>query len=178
MKPSANNLSVWVGDKLVCIKIEGRASFNCSVDFKTLINSLSDKGYRHFVLDLTNCLVMDSTFLGVLASLGLKFENNRNSENYSCIELLNPNPRIADLLENLGVSHLFHASNGSLEHMSDNMRQIQPAPANASRQEISRTCLEAHKFLMELNPANVPKFKDVAQFLAEDLKRMENANGE
>ena len=42
-----------------------------------------------------------------------------------------------------------------------------------SRAEISRTCLEAHQTLMGLNPANVAKFKDVAQFLAEDVKRLE-----
>jgi hypothetical protein len=28
---------------------------------------------------------------------------------------------------------------------------------------------------MEINPDNVPKFKDVARFLAEDLKKMEEA---
>ena len=26
---------------------------------------------------------------------------------------------------------------------------------------------------MDVNPANVPKFKDVAQFLAEDIKKMD-----
>ncbi|MDB6032217.1 MAG: Anti-sigma-factor antagonist, partial [Verrucomicrobiales bacterium] len=44
--------------------------------------------------------------------------------------------------------------------------------------EISRTCLEAHKTLMEINPANISKFKDVTQFLAEDLKKMEEGSGQ
>jgi hypothetical protein len=46
------NLSVWVKDDLVCIRIAGRASFQCSVDFKTLVNSLRQKGHQRFVLDL------------------------------------------------------------------------------------------------------------------------------
>src|SRR6185295_14854053 len=109
MKPSINNLSVWVGDQLVCIKIEGRANFTSSIDFKTLVNTLWQKGHHHFVLDLTDCLLMDSTFLGVLAGLGLKFGNDgKNGNDCTAIELLNPNARIADLLENLGVAHMFH----------------------------------------------------------------------
>ena len=39
---------------------------------------------------------------------------------------------------------------------------------------MTRNCLEAHETLMEINPANVNKFKDVTRFLAEDLKRQES----
>jgi hypothetical protein len=46
------------------------------------------------------------------------------------------------------------------------------APASPTREEVQRTCLEAHQLLMEINPANVAKFKDVAAFLAEDLKKL------
>src|SRR5205814_9194252 len=113
MKTPASNLLVWVGDKVVCIKIAGRASFNSSVDFKTLITSLHQKGYPRFVMDLSQCLLMDSTFLGVLAGLGLKFGAIRNGDPEPCLELLNPNARIVDLLENLGVSHLFKVLKGA-----------------------------------------------------------------
>jgi len=174
MKTLASNLSVWVGDKNACIKIAGRASFNSSVDFKTLVNGLAHKGFCRFVLDLTDCLLMDSTFLGVLAGLGLKFgaARNGNGDSQPSLELLNANPRILDLLENLGVSHLFKIlSCPSLD--TGKMSSIDPIPANADRKEISRTCLEAHQTLMDINPGNIPKFKDVAQFLAEDLKKME-----
>ena len=41
-----------------------------------------------------------------------------------------------------------------------------------TREEVTRTCLEAHKLLMEIDPDNVSKFKEVTQFLANDLKRM------
>jgi len=41
-----------------------------------------------------------------------------------------------------------------------------------TREEMSRTCLEAHQLLMSINPDNIPKFKDVTQFLAEDLRKM------
>jgi anti-anti-sigma factor len=165
-------MSVWAQDKVAWIRFEGRANFNSSIDFKALVNGLTDKGYSRFVLDLTECILMDSTFLGVLAGLGLKFSNTRNGNTIRTIELLNPNARIADLLENLGVEHLFKIVSGP-ELNTNRLAPVEQTPASRDRKEISRTCLEAHETLMQINPANVPKFKDVADFLAEDLKKME-----
>ena len=53
-----------VTDAVALVRVSGRASFNCSVDFKTLVYELRDRGYRKFVLDLTECPIIDSTFLG------------------------------------------------------------------------------------------------------------------
>ena len=33
-------------------------------------------------------------------------------------------------------------------------------PANPDREEVTRTCLEAHQTLMQINPENVSRFKD------------------
>jgi anti-sigma B factor antagonist len=165
------HLSVWVGDKIVCIKITGRASFHCSVAFKTLILTLWQKGYTRFVLDLTNCQLMDSTFLGVLAGLGLKFSQPGDESARVLIELLNPSERISDLLENLGVGHLFKVINCA-PVATEKLGEISAATPQ-DRTEVSRTCLEAHNILMDINPNNIPKFKDVTRFLEEDLKKME-----
>ena len=118
-------MSVWAEDKIAWIRIEGRANFNSSVDFKALINGLVEKGYCRFVLDLTECVLMDSTFLGVLAGLGLKFNSSRNGA--PTIELLNANERIADLLENLGVEHLFKLVSGP--ELSSNRLQKRSWPS-------------------------------------------------
>ena len=167
------NLSVLVKDDLVCIRIAGRASFQSSVDFKTLINSLWQKGHRRFVLNLVDCQLMDSTFLGVLAGLGLKFSQETNGDSPATIELLNPCSRVADLLENLGIAHLFKVIEGPAPG-PNGVDAVSPS-GSADRKETTRTCLEAHKILMELNPANVAKFKDVTRFLEEDLKKMEGS---
>lgn len=160
---------VSVGDRCAFVQIAGRANFTSSVDFKTLLDQLLQKGYTSFVLDLTECVLMDSTFLGVLAGFGLKLNSPQSDKIDRTIQLFNPNPRISELLENLGVLHLFKVTEGEAN-----------APANASdvkntnanREEVTRTCLEAHKTLMNINPENVSRFKDVTAFLAEDLKRI------
>src|ERR1700688_3150971 len=102
MTMSAAKLLVFVSGELACIKIVGRANFTSSIDFKTLINELMQKQFTCFVLDLSECLLMDSTFLGVLAGFGLKMKVHQNGDpSEQSIELLNPNPRISELLENL-----------------------------------------------------------------------------
>lgn len=164
-------MSVLVGKDFACVKIAGRANFTFSPDFKTLLAELMQKGYGHFIIDLSDCVLMDSTFLGVLAGFGIKLCPASPSAN-GRIELSNPNPRVTELLENLGVLQLFKIVSGALQLSGDVSVQT-PAPVNPSHEEITRTSLEAHEALMAVNPDNVPRFKDVAQFLAEDLKKLE-----
>ena len=85
-------MSVLVGERFACVKISGRANFNSSIDFKTLLSELRAKGYTYFVLELSECALMDSTFLGVLAGFGLKMMSPQNDGEDRQIELLNPKP--------------------------------------------------------------------------------------
>ena len=174
MPTKAPVMSVAVVEQVAFVKLPGRANFGTSVDFKTLINELRGTGVNHFVLDLGECVTMDSTFLGVLAGLAL-----RNSDGKEItadgqklkLDLLNPNARIADLLDNLGVVHLFNVLNqpdNPCTAIFEPVTNERPAP---TKEEISRNCLEAHELLMRINPDNIPKFKEVTQFLAEDLRK-------
>ena len=140
----AANISIWVGDKLVCFKIVGRANFTSSADFKAAVNRLLQRGYTCFVLDLTECLLMDSTFLGVLSGLVLRFSNRRDGEPSASLELLNPNARISDLLESLGIAHLFRVVGGTASEY-ERLAQLEQLPASTNKTQVTRTCLEAHR---------------------------------
>jgi anti-anti-sigma factor len=170
MGSTSTCLQVAVTPQIAVVRVTGRANFTCSVDFKALVYELKARGYRRFVLDLGNCVLMDSTFLGVLAGFGLKVAEGGDS----CrVTLLNPNDRIRDLLENLGVNHLFQTLRGELTPEGE-FTLVKPERDGPSKVETSRVCLEAHETLMAINPANIPKFKDVTRFMAEDLKRLES----
>ena len=168
-------MSVAVVEQMAFIKLPGRANFATSVDFKTLVNGVRDQGVNHFVLDLGECVTMDSTFLGVLAGLALRNSDGKetaaNGKKLK-LDLLNPNARVADLLDNLGVVHLFNVlqQENPCTALFEPVNNDRPAP---SKEEMSRNCLEAHELLMRINPDNVPKFKEVTKFLAEDLRRMQ-----
>jgi anti-sigma B factor antagonist len=171
MSTAPAKMFVFVGDRFACVKISGRANFNSSIDFKTLINELCQKGYSYFVLDLSECLLMDSTFLGVLAGFGLKMGQAQPGKPPGAIELLNPNERITDLLENLGVLQLFKLAAGPLP-VAEQTEGHEHASVPANKEEVTRACLEAHQTLMDINPKNISKFKEVTAFLSEDLKKL------
>jgi hypothetical protein len=116
---------------------------------------------------------MDSTFLGVLAGFGMKL-NPKGAPAERGIELHNATARVSELLENLGTMHLFNLTAGELK-LPDNLKTCTPESINPSHEQITRTSLEAHQTLMAMNPENVARFKDVAQFLAEDLKCLEKS---
>jgi len=163
---------IWVfaQECFACVKISGRANFTSSIDFKTLLQELLQKGCTCIVLDLSECTLMDSTFLGVLSGFGLKTSGGKIDHAKATIELLNPNERILELLESLGVLDLFKVAQGATQS-PDLDKTCAVTPACPTKQEITLTCLEAHQTLMDLNPKNAAKFKEVAAFLAEDLKK-------
>ena len=169
--PSANML-VAVLNGVVCVKISGRANFTSSLGFKALIHELKPRGHDRFVIDLSECLIMDSTFLGVLAGIGMNLAGEPGRPGGCPMELLNPNVRVADLLDNLGVLPLFKVSNCTPAPVAQ-FEPVAPAGTTPTRVDISRNCLEAHQTLMALNPANDARFKDVTRYLAEDLKKAE-----
>jgi len=170
MSTPAAKLLVWASPGCTAIRIIGRANFASSVDFKTLITELRQTGCSYFVLDLAECVLMDSTFLGVLAGFGLKLSTGNGGPGEHGIELLNASPRITELLDTMGVLHLFKLSSGPVK-LPEEAEPHTHAPANPTKAEVSRTCMEAHQILMDLSPANAAKFKDVTQFLAEGLKK-------
>jgi hypothetical protein len=112
---------------------------------------------------------MDSTFLGIMAGFGMKLSAARARKAI----LLNPNTKISDLLDNLGVAHLFETRQGQAAPALACQPAELPRPP-ATKVETTQAALEAHRALMAINPANVAKFKDVSRFLAEDLKRLES----
>jgi anti-anti-sigma factor len=167
-------LLVAVQDQSAVVKINGRANFMTSVTFKRLITELEQRGFDHFILDLTECQTMDSTFLGTLAGTALEFGStppNREERPAARLRLLNPTQRVSELFDNLGIADLFHTVRFDTNPRSS--QNLSPAlESKPSREEVSRICLDAHKILMDVNPQNASRFKDVTQFLAEDLKKL------
>ena len=90
------------------------------------------------------------------------------------IELANANARVTELLENLGVLHLFNISEAKLG-MPVGAEARTHTPCTPTREEVTSACLEAHQTLMQIDQKNVERFKEVTQFMAEDLKKLKVA---
>jgi anti-anti-sigma regulatory factor len=167
------------GADLGFIKVVGRGSFQNSGCFKAFYQQLVKEGVGRFVVDLDACTYLDSTFLGTLLGLGLKLKEN----GAGLLHILNANPRNLELLKNLGLDRLINIEgpgatgtgvrgNGTTPPLLNGVKEenLKEMPcAIPTRAEAAPTILEAHENLMEFDPRNVPKFKDVVEFLREDL---------
>ncbi|HEY3861209.1 MAG TPA: STAS domain-containing protein [Verrucomicrobiae bacterium] len=171
MNQSLAKLMVAVCDRVVFIKVIGRADFNLSVDLKKLFSELWAHGFRRFVLETGQCQMMDSTFFGTLSDFALKSSAAGGPQAFP-LEIINPGARIIETMETLGIAHLFKIT------LCPDVPAVDFQPHQAgdkSKAEVARNCWEAHMTLMGLKAENIERFKDVAQFMAEDLKRLESA---
>ncbi|MEO7932467.1 MAG: STAS domain-containing protein [Chthoniobacterales bacterium] len=161
--------SILVGcnNKVVWIKVEGKGSFQNSQGMKDFSREMMNRGHREFVLDLKQCSVMDSTFMGTLAGMGLRLRELGQGN----LHVINSNERNTDLLQNLGLDHLFELD--SADDMAKNYYPnsgVEELTSNAfSKSNTAETMLEAHEALVEAAPENEARFKDVLEYLKTDL---------
>jgi len=158
---------LYVADlgKRAVVRISGRANCLSSVPFKQVVNGLIERGRRAFTLDLSDCQLMDSTFLGVLVGLNRSLGQAESAGGFS---LYQPTEPVRVLLDNLGILELFNTAE-SLGQAED-AEPVETA-GDADKAELTRTSLEAHRTLIDANPENEAKFKEVTRFLEEDLQQ-------
>ena len=159
--------SILVGTalKTVWIRVEGKGSFLNSTGLKEFAREMQNRGYREFVVDLKNCPVMDSTFMGTLAGISLRLKELGQGQ----LQVMNLNDRNRDLLTNLGLDRLFTIDQRPAEVTSQEAVQQPLAPVATDKVTQAQTMLEAHEACVEANPENAAKFKDVLEYLKQDL---------
>lgn len=160
-------MTLWIDPPTAFIKLGGRAAAEGARDFKGLVLRLNTEGIGRFCLDLTHCILMDSTFSGVLAGLAQSLgpESDHGCKRFT---LVGANSRVHDLLDNLGVLELVNVIEARSD-VSDSPYGQEVVSEPSSRQEVARCCLEAHRLLMALKPENEAKFREVAQVLEAQL---------
>ena len=162
-----SSIQVGVNGPIVWVKVEGKGSFLNSGNLKELAREMLRRGYREFVIDLAGCAMMDSTFMGTMASVALRLKELGRGH----LHVVHCRNRSRELLAGLGLDQIFDIhSDGArapeceaLEHSSDG------SSAEGKKQEQAQTMLEAHEALCEAAPENLFRFKDVLDYLKQDL---------
>ena len=149
------------------IKIAGRAAAESARDFQQLIQRLQGDGITRFALDLTGCLLMDSTFSGVLAGLATEM-GPTPGDDWQHFTIVGANARVLDLLDNLGVLPLVDVLEECVAK-NDLAAGQEIALGQHSKTEMASCCLEAHRLLMKLKPENAAKFRTVTEILEQQL---------
>lgn len=168
--PESSLLVGQIGDVL-WVRVEGRGSFQNSPDLKAIVYHGGARGLSRLVVDLEDCPLMDSTFMGTLTALSLGLRDKPGGE----MMVLNANQRNLELLENLGLDQIFTVDkDGSA--LPDLRRAVsEELLARARRSTLDKAehaahVLEAHEALAGANPANRDRFRDVVSFLKSEVE--------
>jgi anti-sigma B factor antagonist len=144
------------------VRVEGKGSFLNSTGLKEFAKEMVNRGFRDFLFDLQLCPVMDSTFMGTMAGIALRLRELGQGQ----LRVTKLNERNRDLLSNLGFDRLF-----AIEEIAvvDEASTTVALENGADKLEQAQTMLEAHEACVEANPENAAKFKDVLEYLKQDL---------
>lgn len=166
--PSADTILVASDRSGAFVRVIGRGSFKGSPSLKKFAQAEIEKGCRRLVLDLKDCVGMDSTFMGVIAGLALQLKRLQGT-----LAVIRLNSKNAALLETLGLSRLLEMSVAAESRdAAGSTAATQPLAMAAEKRETTETMLEAHETLVDVEPGNQMKFKDVLTYLREGLHHL------
>ena len=159
-----NGISVGRSSGNVRVRVAGRGTFRNGQPLRRYALEMIGDGARQFVVDLGQCEGMDSTFLGVLAGIGLQL---REPATRGQVRLANISPRNLELLQTVGLDQLFDLTPVSepepaelqLQQLSD--PDAVQLPTGVVKNETADLMLEAHTNLIRVDSRNQAKFKDV-----------------
>src|SRR5260221_14196933 len=158
MKPGSEIL-VSCADRIVWVRVEGNGSSTNSTALRDFAKEMIHRGAREFIVDLCNCPVMDSTFMGTLAGISLWL----GELGERCFSVVNFNERNAESLCSLGLDQLFNVRVSAIKKDG----QALPIPVEEDRSARAQTMLEAHEALVKTSPANLPKLTASIRHLRE-----------
>ena len=164
----------------VFVRVVGRGTFQNSQPLRRFAMEMIEKGYRRFTVDVGACPNMDSTFLGVLAGIGLRLR--QDGKPAAEVSVVSVSPRNLDLLQTLGLDRLFTVqtleTNGTpvswpagaaVERLPDS--DIESLSKPLDKNETTDLMLDAHNSLVRADERNAPRFSGVTKFLRESVER-------
>ena len=158
-----SSIQVGVNGPVVWVRVAGRGSFLESGSLKEFGREMVNRGYREFVFDLQDCAMMDSTFMGTMAGMALRLKELGQGH----LRVIHCGERSRDLLSGLGLDQIFDIqANGATAPDCEDLEKTEDA-----KREQATTMLEAHEALCEARPENLTRFKDVLEYLKQDLRQ-------
>ncbi|MCE9520081.1 MAG: STAS domain-containing protein [Verrucomicrobia bacterium] len=158
--------------QLFWMRVDGKGSFQNSVQVKRCFQTMIEKGERHFVIDLERCPIMDSTFLGTLTGAALNLRESGNGE----VSVLNANSRNQQLLTSLGLDHILDVDHdgskfcNERKQVCNELNTCADGMSPCPKEEQAAQVLAAHEALTQANAENAVRFRDVIEFLEQELR--------
>lgn len=166
---------VAIHETTALVRVVGRGSFKNGSTLKQFSLTAIRHGCERFIVDMDQCIGMDSTFMGVLAGVALRLRREEKGK----VVIMNLTPKTHALLSTLGLHQLLELHEaGTLDQ--ELMRHLEVFADVESLERSGRndkltleTILEAHQNLVQVTPENLPQFRSVIEYVSQDLKRFE-----
>lgn len=171
VKPSAH---IFTGEfeSILWIRIEGRGTFQNSAPIKELVEKEMVRGRSQFVIDLEKCSGMDSTFMGMMAGVGMRLRKKGEGQ----LSIVGTSEKSRDALEELGLSYLMEIEpeDGPWHNEIGNVRgSLGPLGVSTSVGKEGHV-LECHENLCDADDSNAERFKTVLEVMGS--KKINPAN--
>ena len=162
-----SSILVGVNGPTVWVRVEGKGNFLNSGNLKEFAQEMVNRGYREFIFDLEHCAMMDSTFMGTMAAVALRLKELGQGH----LRVVHCGERSHQLLSGLGLDQIFeiHTNGAIAPECKEMMDKAARDGASAEKKERAETMLAAHEALCEAAPENLSRFKDVLDYLKQDL---------
>ena len=157
-----NTFYVATWNDRVLIKVEGNATMHNSLLFKGIVDEMLEKKVKEFIIDLSQCTGMDSTFIGVLG--GIASLSEKSKETSPKIIVINLTPYLRNLLDSLGISEILTIKN-NIEVPNIATKAIQAKSPYQDTKKRMTLIKEAHEYLVSLNEKNKKLFQDFLDML-------------
>lgn len=154
-------------DSLVWIRPQGRGTFLESPLVEKVVEASLDANQTEFVIDLEACPGMDSTFMGMLAGLGIRFRKRGGSQ----LTILGTTAKTKASLVELGLHHLsrIEPADGPWKgRMEEFRKSLLPVDGKDQTDKESHV-LKCHENLCVADDANLDRFKTVLDMLGSDM---------
>ncbi|MDD4540341.1 MAG: STAS domain-containing protein [Lentisphaeria bacterium] len=148
---------------LILFQLHGRGTLKLCQEFSLYCDDmLARDDIKSVMLDLANCSSMDSTFMGIMVKIGIRAKGRL------ALLVVNANDNHHELLDGVGVSRVWKYIDAPVPNPSWATLAAATAGAVKDMAAKSQIILEAHQALMAIDPANIPKFQNVVDMIANE----------
>ena len=149
----------------VLVRINGPGNMKICPTLQDFAKRMIVEGFRKFIVDLTECSTMDSTFMGTLVEMASLAPPMAES-----LMIINAQPHCEGLLEGLGLDNVLRIKSGRTELPGV---ELQPLPEYAATQtERTRLIRKAHENLVDIDERNEEQFGPFLRQLVKEMGKM------
>jgi anti-anti-sigma regulatory factor len=174
-----DRVMVAVGRTAAHVRIVGRGSLKLGPALREFLAAAEGQGIRRACFDLAPCETLDSTILGIIAGSAMRLRRKGGG-----VEVAGLSVKTLGLFRTLGLDHLIVATPAGGDAGSAGEPWADPAPdrlvtlgRDAATRAADETILEAHEDLVAASADNLPRFRDVIEFMRDSVARRQTEGG-